>query len=92
MATAEVGANEQVDRSVAAETQPGDVEGMTDAITAMLDRLATTPAETRALARAEAERLFAPEVCVEYPWRCNGSSAASSTRPSSVDDRVRSLV
>jgi glycosyltransferase involved in cell wall biosynthesis len=65
VATAEVGAIEQVDRSVAAETQPGDVEGMVEAITAMLDRLARNPAETRALARAEAERLFAPEVVCE---------------------------
>jgi glycosyltransferase involved in cell wall biosynthesis len=65
VATAEVGAIERVDRSVAAETRPGDVEGMADAITAMLGRLASNPAETRALARAEAERLFAPEIVCE---------------------------
>jgi hypothetical protein len=36
----------------------------------MLDRLRTNATETRALARAEAERLFAPEVV------CEGISAA----------------
>jgi hypothetical protein len=35
---------------------------MEEAITAMLERLRDRPGETRALARAEAERLFAPEV------------------------------
>jgi glycosyltransferase involved in cell wall biosynthesis len=70
VATTEVGAIEQVDRSVAAAVAPGDVEGMAVAIVAMLDRLRTNAAETRALARAEAERLFAPEVV------CEGISAA----------------
>ncbi|HEX4466237.1 MAG TPA: glycosyltransferase family 4 protein [Solirubrobacteraceae bacterium] len=62
VATTEVGAIEQVDRSVAAAVAPGDVQGMQEAITAMLERLRDRPGETRALARAEAERLFAPEV------------------------------
>jgi glycosyltransferase involved in cell wall biosynthesis len=62
VATSEVGAIERVERSVAAEVRPGDVEGMATAITAMLERLRAEPAETRARARAEAERLFAPSV------------------------------
>ena len=62
VATSEVGAIEGVDRSVAAEVQPGDVAGMATAITAMLERLRTSPTETRSLARAEAERRFAPDV------------------------------
>jgi hypothetical protein len=43
---------------------------MTAALTAMLERLAADPARMRAAARAEAERLFAPEVV------CAGVSAA----------------
>jgi glycosyltransferase involved in cell wall biosynthesis len=62
VATSEVGSIEGVDRSVAAEVQPGDVAGMATAITAMLERLRTSPTETRSLARAEAERRFAPDV------------------------------
>ena len=62
VATSEVGAIERVQRSVAAVVQPGDVEGMATAITAMLERLRAEPAETRSLARTEAERLFAPAV------------------------------
>jgi glycosyltransferase involved in cell wall biosynthesis len=65
VATTEVGAIEQVDRSVAAAVAPGDVAGMAEAIVAMLDRLRSSPTETRARARAEAERLFAPEVVCE---------------------------
>ncbi|HEX4188480.1 MAG TPA: glycosyltransferase family 4 protein [Solirubrobacteraceae bacterium] len=62
VATSEVGSIEQVDRSVAAEVTPGDVEGLVSAITAMLERVRADPHGTRALARAEAERLFAPSV------------------------------
>jgi glycosyltransferase involved in cell wall biosynthesis len=62
VATSEVGSIENVDRSVAAEVEPGDVQGLADAIVAMLDRLRSNPAEMRSLARLEAERLFAPEV------------------------------
>jgi glycosyltransferase involved in cell wall biosynthesis len=62
VATSEVGAIEKVARTVVAEVAPGDVAGMTTAIAAMLERLATNPAELRSAARAEAERLFAPEV------------------------------
>ena len=62
VATSEVGSIEGVDRSVAAEVAPGDVEGMASAIEAMIERLRADPAATRALARAEAERRFAPDV------------------------------
>jgi glycosyltransferase involved in cell wall biosynthesis len=65
VATSEVGAIEDVDRLVAAEVQPGDVAGMATAITTMLGRLKERPTETRSLARAEADRLFAPEVVCE---------------------------
>jgi glycosyltransferase involved in cell wall biosynthesis len=59
--TDEVGAIGEVDRAVAAETQPGDAGAMTDAIVAMLAALKEDPSGVRALARSEAERLFAPE-------------------------------
>ncbi len=65
VATSEVGAIEGVDRSVVAEVAPGDVEGMANAITAMLAALGRDAHEIRATARAEAERLFAPEVVCE---------------------------
>jgi glycosyltransferase involved in cell wall biosynthesis len=65
VATSEVGAIEDVDRSVAAEVPPGEVEAMADAIGAMLDRLRTDPAGISAKARSEAERLFAPAVVCE---------------------------
>lgn len=60
--TSEVGAIERVDRSVSAEVRPADVSGMADAIVSLLARLAENPAAVRARARAEAERLFAPDV------------------------------
>ncbi|MFI4977199.1 MAG: glycosyltransferase family 4 protein [Solirubrobacterales bacterium] len=65
VATSEVGSIEGVDRSVAAEVEPGDVAGMATAITTMLDRLRARPAEMRSLARAEADRRFAPDVVCE---------------------------
>jgi glycosyltransferase involved in cell wall biosynthesis len=64
VATSEVGAIEGVDRAVVTELAPGDVAGMATAITTMLERLSHEPTELRALARAEAQRLFATErVC-----------------------------
>jgi glycosyltransferase involved in cell wall biosynthesis len=62
VATSEVGAVEDLDRSVVEVVQPGDVEAMATAITALLERLRAYPAKTRSVARAEAERLFAPDV------------------------------
>jgi glycosyltransferase involved in cell wall biosynthesis len=62
VASSEVGAIEGVDRAVVAEVRPGDVEGMANAIEAMLERLQESAAEMRATARAEAERLFAADV------------------------------
>jgi glycosyltransferase involved in cell wall biosynthesis len=60
--TSEVGSIEAIDRSVAAEVEPGDVPAMATAIEQMIERLRTSPAQTRALARAEAERRFARDV------------------------------
>jgi glycosyltransferase involved in cell wall biosynthesis len=65
IATSEVGAIEDVDRSVAAETPPGDVPAIVAAIVDTLDRLASDPEEVRAKAHAEAQRLFAPDVVCE---------------------------
>jgi glycosyltransferase involved in cell wall biosynthesis len=62
VATSEVGAIERVDRSVAAEVPPGDVEAMAAAIGEMLGRVRSDPAGISAKARSEAERLFAPAV------------------------------
>ncbi len=62
VATTEVGAIEDVEPSVAATVQPGDVEGIATAITTMLECLRANSAETRSLARAEAERHFAPDL------------------------------
>jgi glycosyltransferase involved in cell wall biosynthesis len=60
VATSEVGAIEEVDRSVASEVPPGDVAAMASAVRDMLARLRSSPEEVSATARAEAERLFAP--------------------------------
>jgi len=65
VATSEVGSIEGIDRSVAAELAPGDVEGMADAIEQMLEHLRADPEAVRALARSEAERRFAPDVVCE---------------------------
>ena len=62
VATTEVGAIEGVDASVARVVAPGDVDGMATAIEALLGRLSVEPAELRRTARAEAQRLFAPDV------------------------------
>jgi len=62
--TSEVGAIEGVDRAVVAEVEPGDVQGMADAIATLLERLREDPAGVRALAQAQARKLFATErVC-----------------------------
>jgi glycosyltransferase involved in cell wall biosynthesis len=101
VASSEVGAIEGVDRSVLAEVAPGDVAGMATAIAAMLDRLETSPTETRTAARAQAARLFAPEVVCEKisraleqlvngrenDYRENGfSTALGTTPPPSMND------
>jgi glycosyltransferase involved in cell wall biosynthesis len=69
IATSEVGALEGVERSVVAEVAPGDAPAMADAIVAMIERLRADPAGVRTKARAEAERLFAPEVVCEQVSR-----------------------
>lgn len=65
VATTEVGATEGTSRDVVAAVAPGDVAAMADAIEATLERLREAPGETRALARAEAERLFSPDLICE---------------------------
>lgn len=65
VATSEVGAIESVDRSVGAAPAPGDVPALLQAIRTMLERLAQSPSQTRHAARAEAERLFAPDMVCE---------------------------
>jgi glycosyltransferase involved in cell wall biosynthesis len=62
VATTEVGAIEGVDASVAYVVAPGDVDGMSMAIETLARRLAEEPTELRRTARAEAQRLFAPDV------------------------------
>jgi glycosyltransferase involved in cell wall biosynthesis len=82
VATSEVGATERVDRRVAAVTAPGDVEGMADAVIAMLERLRSDPVGTRRLARAEAERLFTPEsVCADITQALERLTAEPSAAP-----------
>jgi glycosyltransferase involved in cell wall biosynthesis len=60
--TSEVGAIENVDRTVAAEVATGDVPALAAAIMEMLERVRASPERLSAKARAEAERLFAPAV------------------------------
>jgi glycosyltransferase involved in cell wall biosynthesis len=60
--TSEVGAIERVDRSVAAEVAPGDVEAMATAVVQTLERARRNPEQISSTARAEAQRLFAPNV------------------------------
>ncbi len=57
--TSEVGAIEGVDRAVVAETAPGDVGAMADAVERLIAELETDAGTLRATARREAERLFA---------------------------------
>jgi len=63
--TSEVGAIERVDRAVAIEVAPGDVEAMADAVVELLGRIAADPTGVRSNAREQAQRLFAPEVVCE---------------------------
>ncbi|MGA2321427.1 MAG: glycosyltransferase family 4 protein [Solirubrobacteraceae bacterium] len=62
VATSEVGAVEGVDSTVAATVKPGDIDAMCEAIVTMIDRLKKSPQAIRSTARAEAERLFAPDL------------------------------
>jgi glycosyltransferase involved in cell wall biosynthesis len=65
VATSEVGAIEGVDRAVVGEVAPGDVEAMASAIVATVAKLSANAPQMRSAARAEAERLFAPELVCE---------------------------
>jgi glycosyltransferase involved in cell wall biosynthesis len=70
VATSEVGAMERLSSEVATTTPPCDPQAMAAAVAAMLERLAADAAGLRAACRAEAQRLFAPEIV------CSGVSAA----------------
>jgi glycosyltransferase involved in cell wall biosynthesis len=63
--TSEVGAIEGVDRSVVAEVAPRDVEALAAAVVEMLGNLERDAGPIHATARAEAQRLFAPETVCE---------------------------
>jgi glycosyltransferase involved in cell wall biosynthesis len=65
VATREVGAIEGVDHRVAIAVAPGDVLAIDAAIEQTLERLRTSGAELRSLARSEAERRFARDVIGE---------------------------
>lgn len=65
VATSEVGAIEGVDPTVGAVAAPGDVAAMADALARILAELSRDPAGVRAVARREAERLYAPEMVCE---------------------------
>lgn len=80
LATSEVGAIENVDRSVAAEVAPGDVLAMADAIRELLGRARADPEAMSAKARSEAVRLFAPEVVCRQISAALEQLAASSRR------------
>jgi glycosyltransferase involved in cell wall biosynthesis len=69
VATTEVGAAEQVDRSVAVQVSPGDIEAMATSIEEMLARSRAQPQQLAARARDEAARLFGRDVV------CNRISA-----------------
>jgi glycosyltransferase involved in cell wall biosynthesis len=94
VATTEVGSTEGVDDAVAVRLAPGDVEGMATAIEQMLGRIREQPAQMRSLARAEAERLFAPEViCRQLSAAlealvANGSAAANGAGSASRNGAV----
>ncbi len=65
LGTSEVGAIEQVSPTVSIVVAPGDVEAMASGIEELLARLSADPSGIRAAARAEAMRLFAPQVVCE---------------------------
>lgn len=81
VATEEVGAAEHIDPAVAAVVKPGDVEGLLAAIEATIARLRADPAALRSLARAEAERRYAPQVvCREVSAALQALAARSGPR------------
>ncbi|HEV7162297.1 MAG TPA: glycosyltransferase family 4 protein [Solirubrobacteraceae bacterium] len=65
VATSEVGASEGTDPSVVSVLEPGDIQGMADAIADLAQRLQAAPGELRGRARSEAERLFSSELVCE---------------------------
>jgi glycosyltransferase involved in cell wall biosynthesis len=96
LATSEVGAAEGVDPAVLTVLEPGDVEGMVSAISQMLERLHSEPAELRSGARSEAERLFAPDVvCTQISAALerllDGPPSERSERSRRVEDPQKNL-
>jgi len=61
--------------------RPGDVEDMLAATEALIERLAESAGEVRRAARAEAERLFAPEIGCEQVAAALRRAAVRSRRP-----------
>jgi len=76
--TTEVGALEGVDRGVCAAVPPGDVAAIADAIAALLGRLEAEPAAVAGLARAEAERLYSPDVVCDAISEALGALAGGA--------------
>ena len=62
IATSEVGAIEGTSNLSTVETPVGDSQALADAVETMLERLYTDARSVRLAARADAERLFSPEV------------------------------
>lgn len=90
--TSEVGAIEEVNRAVVAEVRPGDVDGMLDAISALAARLRAEPARMRSTARAEAERLFAPEVvCARIGTALERLISQAAVPDATADPRARPI-
>ena len=80
--TAEVGSIEGVDPEVAIVVEPGDVDGLAAGIETMLERMRRDPERMRSLARAEAERRFAPSVvCRQISDALQALARASGPSP-----------
>jgi glycosyltransferase involved in cell wall biosynthesis len=81
LGTREVGAIEGVEAPAALVVEPGDVEAMAAALSATLAALESEGPRIHALARSEAERLFAPEtVCARISEALEAMTAATSSR------------
>jgi glycosyltransferase involved in cell wall biosynthesis len=89
VATSEVGAIEGVDSSVVSALAPGDVDGMAEAITALLARLANGSSEIRLKASSEAHRLFASDVVCRQISDALEGLAGTGTRTGERCDRAK---
>ena len=80
-----------MDERVLITVAPGDVGAMTSAIAEMLERLRAQPAGTRALARSQAGRHFAPDVvCRQISGALQGLLARRGGAPVPLDGRAAS--